>query len=540
MAHPSLKLTLADDELRSRFLALKTRDDVADLLDVPLKTLCFYAYKKQNYLDFAIPKKSGQSRIISAPHTALKIIQRKLSQVLYAVYGSRGPVHGFARDRSIKSNATVHLGSTWVLNFDLKDFFSSIHFGRVAGMFAGKPYMLPKDIANFLAQLCCHNGALPTGAPTSPIVANMIAARLDSQLKTAAWASGCKYTRYADDMTFSTRQSVLPQSVVLRDPLSKNWVLSAEIVTIIESNSFAVNPYKTRVRSRHSTQEVTGVRINSGLNVSKDLLRQIRMLLRVWEKHGETIAQDVLLKRPPKGNKNQNPKVRDVLLGKIEFVGFVRGRQNRSYVKLLQRYQACSGFKKPKPIAVMAGTHTDVIQQAVWLLYDKHETVQGSAFAVEGGCLLTAAHNLDDFMWASRPGFDPSTWLVTQIHRDDERDIASVSIDAHLPVVLRLAGDVPISLGSKVCVIGFPHHHVGDSVAFRDGRVVQERKYLGVPHFIVDADIVKGNSGGPVLDEHNKVLGIAVKGLSTPGTLTDGDQLSSFIPITKELFPNLH
>jgi len=553
VACPSLNLTITEDEMRAGFASLAQPSDLADLLEIPHKTLCFYAYKKKNYCNFEIPKKSGGTRLIFAPDTPMKIIQRKLSRILYAVYGSRGPVHGFARGRSIRTNALRHVGAEWLLNFDLKDFFPSIHFGRVAGLFAAKPYKLPKDVANLLAQICCHNASLPAGAPTSPIVANMVCTRLDSELKTVAWTAGCIYTRYADDITFSTRAASFPTLIVTRDSKLKNWVLSQQIVDVSEGNTFKVNPYKTRVRSKNSSQEVTGIRINSGLNVSSHLYQQVRALLHSWEKwakEGEDQGQNraqiaakaqtaFLAKLPKTGKENDEPELRDVLRGKIEFIGFIKGRDHPIYVRLLQRLQRLDLTAHAKPIIVGSSTHESVLRQAIWLLYDYKQVIQGTAFAIEGGCLLTAAHNLENLMWASRPSFSGEKFLVETLYVDHARDIASVKIDCCLPVQLRFGGDLPIALTSPVCVVGFPHYHLNDSVAFRFGKVVQERSYFNIPHFVVDADIVKGNSGGPVLDSQNRVIGIAVKGLEVPGTLGDNDQLSSFIPVSKSLFPHI-
>ncbi len=142
-------------------------------------------------------------------------------------------------------------------------------------------------------------------------------------------------------------------------------------------------------------------------------------------------------------------------------------------------------------------------------------------------------------MWASRPSFSNEKFIVKIVHKDDGRDIASVKINAPLPIQLKFGALEQIFLTSAICVIGFPNYHKGDSVAFRFGKVVQERSYLSIPHFVVDADIVKGNSGGPVLDSQNRVIGVAVKGLQIPGALNDDDQLSSFVPISKCLFPHL-
>lgn len=541
MAPKTLELKISEDQMRAAFGALASPKEVADLLEVEYKTLCFYLYKKQNYAEFELKRASGKPRIISAPVTPLKIIQRKLAQVLYAAYGSRSVVHGFAKGRNIRTNAKRHLGAEWVLNFDLQDFFPTIHFGRVAGLFAGKPYKLPKEVAETLARICCHKGALPIGAPTSPVVANMICGKMDSQLKALAWSTGCTYTRYADDISISTKAIVLDEKIAKRNASTRRWEIGKEILDIVTKNSFQINQSKTRVRGRQSSMEVTGVRINSGLNVSLRLYRQVRAMLHAWEKFGEDLAQtEHQAKYHTKQHNGKVPAFRDILRGKIEFIGFIRGRDDRIYLKLLQRIQKLGGLKA-QPVTIGQSTHESVIRQCIWLLTDKIDGHQGTAFAVGGGRLLTAAHNVDHQLVASRPDFDKVEYPVSVVKRDDNLDVAEIWIPIPLPVQLTFAANPQINLKMPICVLGFPDYHDGDSVAFRYGKIVQERWYksgtssqpIPVQHFIVDADIVKGNSGGPVLDENNRVIGIAVKGVSVPSLLSKTDQLSSFVPINQ-------
>jgi RNA-directed DNA polymerase len=541
LAPLSKKLGQSDHELRTAFKALSSPSDVADLLEIPLKTLQFYLHKKQNYQIFLIPKASGDFRGISAPVTPLKIIQRKLAQVLTAVYGSRSVVHGFAKGRSIRSNAARHLGAEWILNFDLQDFFPSVHFGRVLGLFGGKPYNLDQTVALTLARICCHAGSLPIGAPTSPIVANLVCAKMDSEFKTLAWSCGCVYTRYADDISISTKAIALDSRIAGKDLAHRQWQLGREVVDIVERNDFKINPAKTRVRGRQSSLEVTGIRINSRLNVKKELYRQVRAMLHAWEKFGESRSQETYLaKYRQKQGVHATPAFRDVVRGKIEFIGFVRGRDDRIYVTLLQRLQKLAGLHA-KPIIIGPSTHESVIRQGIWLLRDHIDHHQGTAFAMNGNRLITAAHNTDHQLWACRPGYDDSVeYEVEVLQRDDELDIAEISIPRFLPVQFAFASSSEYSLKMPVCVLGFPNYHEKDSVAFRFGRIVQERTYkvgsysnpVAVQHYVVDADIVKGNSGGPVLDNGNRVIGIAVKGLDVPGAVHDDDQLSSFVPFS--------
>jgi len=202
-------LSVEPEELKSKFAALKTLQDVADLLEVDQAHLKYHLYispRSTRYTIFEIPKRSGGTRKITAPVTALKIIQRKLNQVLQHVYYDkrRPSVHSFIPNHSILTNAGKHLGRKWVLNLDLKDFFPSITFPRVIGLFKKKPYEIPAPAATVLAQICCFEDKLPQGAPTSPIVSNMLCAKLDNELGRLARKHKCKYTRYADDITLST------------------------------------------------------------------------------------------------------------------------------------------------------------------------------------------------------------------------------------------------------------------------------------------------------------------------------------------------
>ncbi|MBE3133112.1 MAG: RNA-directed DNA polymerase, partial [Acidobacteria bacterium] len=200
----SLELQQSAADLRERFFALETREAVANLLEIKYGHLMWCVYRvplSQRYTHFSLPKKSGGNRTIMAPVSTLKLVQRKLSQVLSAVYKPKPSAHGFLRGRSIVTNARQHAGNKYVLNLDLKDFFPSINYGRVRGLLMGTPYKRKPGVATLLAAICCADNQLPQGAPTSPIVSNMICAKMDSQLQKLAEENRCFYTRYADDMT---------------------------------------------------------------------------------------------------------------------------------------------------------------------------------------------------------------------------------------------------------------------------------------------------------------------------------------------------
>jgi RNA-directed DNA polymerase len=345
------------DILKQHFLGLKEPKDVAELLEVSHSRLKYHLRsgpEDKRYIDFSIPKKSGKPRIISAPCTSLKILQRKLSQVLYCVYEPKAGVQGFVPSRSILTNAKKHVHKRFILNVDLKDFFHSIHFGRVQGIFMKPPYNLPKDVAVVLAKICCYSGRLPQGAPTSPIVTNMICARMDSELRRLARGSKCTYyTRYADDITFSTTLKTFPSALAHlgdgSDPFKV--MLGEELKHVIQSNGFEINQNKVRLQHKSQHQEVTGLTVNQFPNVKRKFVREISSMLYAWEKVGLELAEqryhenfrkdldESVYIRP---DFKEIPPFKEVLRGKINFLGMVKGKDNKTYLTYLEWFRKLS------------------------------------------------------------------------------------------------------------------------------------------------------------------------------------------------------
>jgi RNA-directed DNA polymerase len=207
-------LPQSDDQLRDAFAALATRGDVAALLAVSERELIYILYRRgKQYLQFDIPKRSGGTRHISAPMSSIKILQKRLNQVLRAVYRPKAPVHGFALERSIVTNADCHVMKGIVFNIDLKT--SSLRSISVGGgvYLQVRRTTCPGTLRRFLPKSARTTGPLPQGAPTSLIVSNMVCSSLDAELRRLAADHGCTYTRYADDITFSTTQKALPNQI---------------------------------------------------------------------------------------------------------------------------------------------------------------------------------------------------------------------------------------------------------------------------------------------------------------------------------------
>lgn len=337
-------LSTPPSEQRQAFLSLKTPREVARLLNYRYSALVYHLYKTpdtKKYTVFEIPKKLGGMRTVTAPNPALKYIQRRLALILQNVYETKPVVYGFVNGRNIVHNAKKHKKKTWVLNIDLENFFPSINFGRVRGMFMGKPYNLPASVATVLAQICCFNNQLPQGAPTSPIISNMICAKMDSDLQDLAWITRCFYTRYADDMTFSTTLPEFPIQIAKVHSLL-DIEIGYELEKIITSNGFSINPNKTRAFSKNQRQEVTGLTVNKFPNIRRKYVSQIRAMLHAWEKYGIQAAEFEFLSRYNNKHRNPNnefPSFRKVVKGKIEFLGMVRGHNHKGYLGFKENYR---------------------------------------------------------------------------------------------------------------------------------------------------------------------------------------------------------
>jgi RNA-directed DNA polymerase len=527
----SVKLHAQDSVLASSFASLRTSRDVAKLLEVTSKTLVYYLHKKTNYKVFQLKKRSGGTRSIATPATALKIIQRKLNQVLHSVYKGRSPVHGFVRCKSILTNAQRHTDRDLILNFDIEEFFPSIHFGRVKGMFESKPYSLPEPASITLAQICCHNGVLPIGAPTSPIVANMICAQMDSQLKSLAQNFGSTYTRYADDITFSVRHGSFPPMLTYRDPNTNRWVIGTEIEKVVSANGFKINASKTRVLPRGYRQEVTGLVVGRRVNVKRTYIRRVRAMLHACERFGIPAASHHFNTKYDRKQRLEPADFLRVLRGKVEFVGAIRGRDDLIYLAMMGRYLKLDSTARTKPVEVSENAQSDVLERAIWLLEEKDGPRQGTGFAVRDVGVITAAHVLARCMEASCPALKIRGVKTSLVISEDHVDVASLKLDTEPPVRLKLAVANELRKGDSIRVLGFPLHRDGSSVQIQYGHITGESVWHGVPHFVVDCPIVHGNSGGPVLNERNEVVGIAVKGQGIPKRFENDDELSRFVPI---------
>jgi RNA-directed DNA polymerase len=211
-------------------------------------------------------------------------------------------------------------------------------------MLMATPYNLPPDVATVLAQICCYNNQLPQGAPTSPIITNMICAKMDSQLQRLAKDCKSTYTRYADDITFSTTLPKLPNKLayVLTGEDTEKVFIGNRLLAIIHENGFEVNEQKIRLQVKGNHQEVTGLTTNLFPNVDRKYVRQVRAMLYAWAKFGLEAAENEYLEKYVSKSRlpiKQKLKFKQVLRGKIEFIGMVKGKEDSIYQKYINQYK---------------------------------------------------------------------------------------------------------------------------------------------------------------------------------------------------------
>ena len=290
------------------------------------KQLAYYISKdsikrknnRKTYTAFYIDKKNGDKRIIHAPVKGLKEIQKALNLILQAVHEPNENATGFVTNKSIVDNSTVHVGKNYVFNIDLKDFFPSVDASRIWGRLLIKPFNLGnsderKKIANMIKTLCTtelevermvdgdwkkeKRFVLPQGAPTSPTITNAICDRLDRRLSGLSRRFNLNYTRYADDITFSSDHNSYKNKNGEKEPIySAGSSFRKELLRIIADQGFHIKESKIRLQKRAYRQEVTGLSVNNKINVSRKYIKDLRQTLHFWEKYGKKNAEEFIKK----------------------------------------------------------------------------------------------------------------------------------------------------------------------------------------------------------------------------------------------------
>lgn len=273
----------------TRFDEITTRNELADFIGVKRKVLTHILYVEKDgtrYKSFTIPKRNGGTRNIYAPNNELKYVQRKLAQALIEYMDiikeeeniKSNISHAFEKNKSIITNAEIHRNKKLVLNLDLKDFFDSFHFGRVCGYFQkNKFFLFNKEVATVIAQLVCYQGKLPQGAPTSPIITNLMCQILDYKILKLSKKYKVDYTRYADDLTFSTNKCSF---------INEQQQFVCDLESIIKHAGFRINHSKTRLQYNDSRQVVTGLVVNKKINVNRNFYKETKSMAHQLYKTG--------------------------------------------------------------------------------------------------------------------------------------------------------------------------------------------------------------------------------------------------------------
>jgi retron-type reverse transcriptase len=303
---------------------LHTPADLAAALGLTIPRLRWLAFHTDvaariHYVRFTVPKKSGGTRTLSAPHRALGQAQRWIFNNVLRRLPVHDTAHGFVPGRSILSNARPHAGRAVLVNLDLADFFPSVHFARIRSVFQRLGYS--GAVATLMALLCTecprrevrYDGktyfvatgprGLPQGACTSPALANQAARRLDRRLAGLAGKLNLNYTRYADDLTFSSAEP-MPERI---------GYLMARVRHIAQDEGFTVNEQKSRVLRKNTAQIVTGLVVNDKPTLRRRELRGLRAILHRAAKEGLS-----------RQNRAGHPHFVAQLRGKIALLNMVR------------------------------------------------------------------------------------------------------------------------------------------------------------------------------------------------------------------------
>jgi len=288
--------------------------------------------KNPSYAQFYILKKSGGYRTILAPKNNLKNIQKKLSKIFNYLYIPNNIAHGFIKKAeqisyNTLSNARAHIGKNFIWNIDITNFFSSIPTIMVADALMKSPFNFTETKAKYISLLICYKKQLPTGSPCSPIVSNIVCQNLDTTIQN--WVETLNkldanlnlvFTRYADDITFSSS-------------LQLNGIEKQNVYDLLASFGFEVNAKKNREQNKLQAQWVTGIKVNEKPNLDRKYIRLIRSILHQIHVNGLEQAAAKYFQLTGNISSLDIEKFINSIKGKIEYIGFVKGKEDANYIK---------------------------------------------------------------------------------------------------------------------------------------------------------------------------------------------------------------
>ena len=309
----------AYSEKLEKFKSISTVLDVVQFLSIRVKELDQLLINPP-YYTFEIPKKSGGVRTITAPEEALKKVQQTILKQVEELYQKPSSVYGFvAMGESeeyacpIVANAANHVNKHTVLTVDIHHFFESIKTKDVFQLLTNETFYFSEKIALILTRLTTFKGCLPTGAPTSPMLSNLIFRDIDQKLEELAQNERCTYSRFADDLTFSSNE-----------PFPEEFL--EQLQSCIQP--FTLNHKKTRIKKQSQQQKVTGILVNEKVNVDRKFVKQLRAMLHDLKNIGVQKASFNHFKKA-----NHESFFINRLRGNIAFLGQVRGICDKEYNK---------------------------------------------------------------------------------------------------------------------------------------------------------------------------------------------------------------
>ena len=313
-----------------QFLACETIQDLGKLGFDTNRVLLTALNPK--YYTFERPKKSGKMRTIEAPEYELKDLQRKFNfflQCVYytlqspAAYGYIIRVKDKVYDKNILENAKKHLGAKYLLNADFEDFFHQISDKRIFQLLQNPPFKFKKKPAHLLSKIFTYKKRLPMGAPSSPVWSNIVTLPLDQQLLDWAKQQEINYTRFVDDLTFS----------------SKNQAFSMEQVEAIQkictNNQLKLNPTKTKFFNENDLKKVTGLVLRETVDIDPEFYKELE---RDIERVKRTAEVNVIMSKH-----NRNDLLREFkqeVDGMINFIGMIEGYDSQLFYDYRQKLKA--------------------------------------------------------------------------------------------------------------------------------------------------------------------------------------------------------
>lgn len=513
---------------------IKDYSELSAILGVKLGT--FFSVlnqlkNNQGYSNFNILKKHGGMREISAPNSLIKFMQKNLKDYLQSHYNIHSCAMGFKSGSSNVLNASRHIKPNWCLNIDLKDFFPSINFGRVYGLFMAQPFCASKKIATALAILTCHNNTLPQGAPSSPLISNLIAFSLDNKLLALARENHCCYTRYADDITFSSNSKYIPKNIAIFDENVKKWYVGSELQKIVEENGFSVNNGKTRLLNKNQRQEVTGIVVNQKPNLPREYYRELRSIFHQIKTKGliETAKRNHTIFNHCKDEQASN--LISYINGKMAYYKTVVGESNNCYNNLCKAYNKLIDYKYKNCFY----SKDELLENSIFVIEYPKKNRQGTAFLLKDIGLVTCKHCLDftqtelcsgDEFLVNKTLAEKNVILfhsnnpdkhykikIKKVYQDYDLAILSIIDYDDKNVAFKMATDF-LDVHTKNCtLLGYPNYTKGSTINETNNvQVVSRKKYMDMTFYCLDCSVISGNSGGPLINENNEVLAIACRG----------------------------